>query len=183
MRTLAICLFLIFFSACTGKYLYEPNPIHVTSTTNKSKIRGEVLHILAVRGWEIDKDWEEFVEATKRKRRHTATVRVHYDRREVRIQYFSSQNIKYRYKNGKRYIHKIYNRWVQDLERDLRFALGSERKVKVYSEEITETAVDNTTKSYKSDVPGSRYIRKDSPNADSPLGANQGAIKEDERYY
>jgi hypothetical protein len=50
---------------------------------------------------------------------------VHYDGRQVQINYLNSSNLKYEVKDGQRYIHTNYPSWVQNLITDVnnRFAM------------------------------------------------------------
>ena len=87
----------------------------------------------AVRKAFFDKDWEvreiapghlqgKHTKSGKDKM-HVAVVDVRFDAKSVRIGYKDSQELNYNKESG--VIHKTYNRWVKNLEKNIRANLGS----------------------------------------------------------
>ena len=59
------------------------------------------------------------IDATLNLRSHVARIAIFHDLKQVRIEYVSSENLKYKEKNGKRYIHRNYLSWVKNLAGDI----------------------------------------------------------------
>jgi hypothetical protein len=73
------------------------------------------------RGWVIRPVGPDELEGHLRvRRRHVAVVSITYDRTQFSIRYKDSENLRY---DGTR-IHRNYNRWVLNLERDIRVAVS-----------------------------------------------------------
>lgn len=72
------------------------------------------------RGWLIDEITDKEVTLTLHARSHTARVRVPYTTENYSIIYVSSQNLKQR---GNK-IHNNYNRWVNNLDIEIRRELS-----------------------------------------------------------
>jgi hypothetical protein len=66
-------------------------------------------------GWRMDPVAPGKMRGTLHLRRHVIVVGISYDTKSFSINYESSENMNY--ENGQ--IHKNYNSWVQNLERDI----------------------------------------------------------------
>src|SRR5262245_5113114 len=73
---------------------------------------------LRARGWQIDARRPGAIDATIVARIHRASITVNYDADSYSIAYRSSENLDYA--NGK--IHRNYNRWIANLNRDIQQA-------------------------------------------------------------
>jgi subtilase family serine protease len=71
------------------------------------------------RGWVVSKDQNGQIDAVLNVRKHSAHVAIPYDDKEVRIKYVSSDNLDYQEKNGERYIHGNYVKWVRNMQADI----------------------------------------------------------------
>jgi len=71
-------------------------------------------------GWEMVDKGPGQIEGTLRLRRHVAVVAIPYDANGYTIEYQDSEVL--RYGNGK--IHRNYNRWVNNLSKDIKQRLG-----------------------------------------------------------
>jgi hypothetical protein len=107
--------------------MYKPDPIQVPAGKGAEAVKK------AVRKAFFDKDWEareigpghmqgKHTKAGKDKT-HVAVVDVHFDARSVRIGYKHSEELNYNKESG--VIHKTYNNWVRNLEKNIRANLGS----------------------------------------------------------
>ena len=79
---------------------------------------------LKERGWAVDKEQPGAIMATYTKPNkdvpggaHTATIGIEFDATTFSIKYVDSKNMMYDAAEGT--IHRNYNRWVANLERDL----------------------------------------------------------------
>jgi len=72
-------------------------------------------------GWQMKTVKPGNIVGTLNLRGHTAVVDVTYDTQTYNITYKDSTNLKY---NGER-IHKNYNGWIQNLDRDIRAQLST----------------------------------------------------------
>ena len=72
-------------------------------------------------GWRTEVESPGHVVASIALRTHTASVDIRYTTQRYSIQYRDSTNLGYDGTN----IHKNYNGWIQNLERDINFHLGA----------------------------------------------------------
>ena len=107
--------------------LYTPEPIQVPAGKGAEDVKK------AVRKAFFDKDWEvreiapghlqgKHTKSGKDKM-HVAVVDVRFDAKSVRIGYKDSQELNYNKESG--VIHKTYNGWIKNLEKNIRANLGS----------------------------------------------------------
>jgi hypothetical protein len=107
--------------------IYSPEPIPVPAGKSIEDVKKAVRKAL------FDKDWEARDIApghiqgkhtkTDKKSSYTAVVDVKFDTKTVRISYKDSENLNYDAKDQT--IHKTYNGWAKNLEREIRGALGA----------------------------------------------------------
>ncbi len=112
-------LIILFTSSCSPNRLYSPKPFAITKSTNQDKVKLAILEVLNKRKWKVKKELLEFIEAKRRDKQYNATIRIHFDRRQVRIRYFDSENLNYIFEDKVRKIHPKYNKWIKVLEKDL----------------------------------------------------------------
>lgn len=72
-------------------------------------------------GWRTEIEAPGHIVASIALRTHTASVDINYTKTNYSIQYRDSTNLGYDGTN----IHKNYNGWIQNLERDINFHLGA----------------------------------------------------------
>ena len=105
--------------------LNDPPPIQVPQGVSMAQLETVVMEALSARGWAISDHKPGEIDATYARREFSVTIAVHYDARQVQINYLDSSNLKYEVKDGQRYIHKNYASWIQNLVTDIdnRFAM------------------------------------------------------------
>lgn len=74
-------------------------------------------------GWEMATVQPGLIRGTLNLREHQAIVDIDYDGRGYSINYIDSENLQY--DEEKNAIHKSYNKWIQNLERQIRIESGS----------------------------------------------------------
>lgn len=111
---------MIFVAACELKMatLYDANkvPIPVELQDAPSDEISDIIIAAGIeRGWQMKKDGPGKLTATLLNRDHKAVVDILYTKTSYSILYDSSVNLRY---DGTR-IHRNYNRWVKNLEKDI----------------------------------------------------------------
>ncbi len=96
----------------------EESPIEGKHTLEH--IKGEIMAAGRVRGWRMKEIAPGHLEAIIYVRSHMAKVDIKFTNASYSILYKDSENLKY--KDGK--IHKAYNSWVNNLDRDIQVELG-----------------------------------------------------------
>ncbi|MCK7592375.1 hypothetical protein [Pseudomarimonas salicorniae] len=130
--TLRIALFLLLgllatpFSAMAAAELVDPDPLAVPAGVDGETVATEIKRALIGRGWVVTGEQPGRIDASLHLRAHVARVAISFDTESVRVNYVSSDNLDYREKKGRRYIHKNYLSWVNnvltDLSRNLQMA-------------------------------------------------------------
>ena len=107
--------------------LYTPAPIEVPAGKSMEEVKKAVRKALFDKGWHSRDIGPGHVEGkytkTSRGQSHTAVVEVKFDTKTVRINYKSSDNLDYDASGPT--IHKTYNGWAMNLERNIRGNLGA----------------------------------------------------------
>lgn len=91
--------------------------------TDQTDVEASILAALKLRRWDILDQQPGVITARHSKPNekegfvHSATIKVTYDANSFSIDYVDSENLMYREKSNT--IHRNYNRWVSNLERDL----------------------------------------------------------------
>lgn len=88
----------------------------VMGDLSKEQVRKTIITAAANRGWVISDTNEHELQATLNLRTHQAVVRIPYSEKSYSIVFVSAKNLDE--KNGK--IHPNYNRWVNNLNADIR---------------------------------------------------------------
>jgi hypothetical protein len=99
--------------------IVDPEPIAVPAGISASDVAKAIKVGIVRRGWVISKDENGQIDAVLNVRTHTARVAIPYDAKEVRIKYVSSEDLDYQEKNGQRYIHGNYVKWVRNMQADI----------------------------------------------------------------
>lgn len=117
---LFLSAFILAFSvSAQAAVLVNPDPVAVPAELNNKQIVTEIKRALVGRGWVVASEEPGTINATLNLRSHVARVAISYDAKQVHLAYVSSDNLKYKEKNGKRTIHKNYLSWVNNLMGDI----------------------------------------------------------------
>lgn len=85
---------------------------------SQDSVQKAIYSALKRRGWQLQSDNGWQIRASYNKQnRHIVNVKIHYTANSYQIEHASSQGMKYNPK--KNTIHRNYNRWVANLERDI----------------------------------------------------------------
>lgn len=96
----------------------EGSPVEGNLTMEQ--VKKEIMAAGRPRGWRMKEIAPGHLEAIIYVRAHMAKVDIKYNTKEYSIHYKDSDNLKY--KEGK--IHKAYNNWITNLDRDIQLELG-----------------------------------------------------------
>lgn len=103
--------------------VYNPEPIPV-GKANAEQVRKAIRQALSKRGWAAKDQGPGHVVGTLSVRKHMAKVDIRFDGKTVRIKYKDSEELNYKKDGDAELIHPNYNKWVQNLENDINFALS-----------------------------------------------------------
>lgn len=103
--------------------LVDPQPIPVPPNVSQAKVGQVIGSALDARNWRIVKHVPGEIDAVYNPRNFSVTIAVHYDRKQVQINYVTSSNLRYEVKNGVRYIHTNYASWIKNLVTDIQNGL------------------------------------------------------------
>jgi hypothetical protein len=99
--------------------LFDPPPVVVPAGVSEKDVIKQIKKAFVGRNWSIEKEEKGSIKATLYIRSHVARVSADYSKDEVTFTYLSSENLAYKEKKGKRYIHKNYLTWIQNVRNDL----------------------------------------------------------------
>ena len=107
--------------------LYKPEPIQVPAGKGAEAVKKAVRKAFSEKDWEVREVGPGHLQGKHTKSSgdtlHVAVVDVRFDTRSVRIGYKFSEELNYSKETG--VIHKTYNGWVKNLEKDIRVYLGN----------------------------------------------------------
>ena len=108
--------------------IYTPEPIQVPSGKSTEDVKKAVRKALFDKDWEIREIGPGHLQGKHTKsggkgKLHVAVLDVRFDSKSVRIGYKDSQELNYDKESG--VIHKTYNNWVRNLEKNIRANLGA----------------------------------------------------------
>lgn len=83
------------------------------------RIKGAINKALVRRGWQIQDIADKKIHAYLAKRGFRADIELTWEDGLIKISYLSSVGLNYKEKRGDRQIHKNYNGWISNLERDI----------------------------------------------------------------
>lgn len=127
----SVLLLALTLTACNTTTLQNVNSASygVASTAQQlslSQYETAIIRAGAERGWVFRRVGPGHLEGTIDVRnKHSATVDIFFDTQEFSIVYKDSDNLKY--DAAARTIHRNYNSWVSNLERDIRREVQLER--------------------------------------------------------
>ena len=108
--------------------IYTPEPIQVPAGKGAEDVKKAVRKALFDKDWEIREVGPGHLQGKHTKsggkgKLHVAVLDVRFDSKSVRIGYKDSQELNYDKESG--VIHKTYNNWVRNLEKNIRANLGA----------------------------------------------------------
>lgn len=108
--------------------IYTPEPIQVPAGKGTEDVKKAVRKALFDKDWEIREIGPGHLQGKHTKsggkgKLHVAVLDVRFDSKSVRIGYKDSQELNYDKESG--VIHKTYNNWVRNLEKNIRANLGA----------------------------------------------------------
>lgn len=118
-RMLIVSLSFVALAACTSAPLKPAAPVDVPPGLTQAQVKSSIIDALNGRGWTIDEIKDGSIGTTLHLRDHTATIRITFDRSQVRLAYVSSTNLNYANRRGSQTIHRNYNSWIMYLEQDI----------------------------------------------------------------
>lgn len=125
--TLASVLFVFATTACvnhaTGIYNVDRATYNATDALNSERAERAIRNAGSRLGWEMATVQPGLIRGTLNLREHQAIVDIDYDGRGYSINYIDSENLKY--DEEKNVIHKNYNNWIRNLERQIRIESGN----------------------------------------------------------
>ncbi|KUM39857.1 hypothetical protein [Pseudomonas sp. EpS/L25] len=118
LRRLSLVLGLLLLAACTQAPLVTPQEVFPTDRVeNAADVRNAIVEVLETRGWTVGSESPGMIVASILVRsRHQAWIDIPYSTKGYQIRYRDSAGLDY---DGER-IHRNYNRWVQQLDADIR---------------------------------------------------------------
>lgn len=99
--------------------LVDPPPIAVPANISTAKVEQIIGSALTARNWRIVKHVPGEIDAVYDPRDFSVTIAVHYGAKQIRINYVTSNNLRYEVKHGVRYIHTNYASWIKNLVTDI----------------------------------------------------------------
>ena len=107
--------------------MYKPEPILVPADKGPEAVKKAVRKAFFDKNWEAREIGPGHLQGKHTKsgkdKMHVAVVDVRFDAKSVRISYKDSQELNYNKESG--VIHKTYNNWIRNLEKNIRANLGS----------------------------------------------------------
>jgi hypothetical protein len=126
LKTIAITsILLLVFAGCRATSIYNVQnaPVTVKQGATMQSVFIAIKRGGYKRGWQVTKIKDGLAKAYIDVRgKHQATVMIKYDLKTYSITYESSNNLKYNSNDNT--IHKNYNSWVRNLDKDIQFELG-----------------------------------------------------------
>ena len=118
-RPLLLAPILLLLMASRTAPLVDPPPIPLPASISQDTVVHVIEQALSRYGWRIVKSVPGEIDAVYDPRDFSVTIAVHYDARQVQINYVTSENLKYKVRHGRPYIHTSYDRWVRNLATDI----------------------------------------------------------------
>lgn len=118
--TLAVAAAAFLLAACPTVPIYNVSDAPISTTSGKhlsaSQVRGAIITAGTALGWQVTDAGPGHLLGTLHLRNHTAVVDIPYSATKYSIVFKSAENLEAA--DGK--IHKNYNGWVQNLDRQIR---------------------------------------------------------------
>ena len=115
-------LALFLFVGCRSAAVYNVDNSSIEAKTSSAKVYKLIQRAGYSLGWEVTKIDEGLAKATIHLREHVAVVEISYDSDSFSIKYKDSTNLNYNAQDGT--IHKNYNGWIRNLEKQINLELS-----------------------------------------------------------
>lgn len=99
--------------------LNDPEPMVIPPELTDKQVVTEIKRALVGRGWVVTDEKPGQLDASLSLRSHIARIAIEHGGDKLQIRYVSSENLKYKEKNGERHIHKNYLSWINNLSGDI----------------------------------------------------------------
>lgn len=116
---IVIMSFLVPQAAMAARELVDPPAVTIPEAVEAAEAAKIIKTSLVTRGWTVEKESAGKIDAVLYLRSHVARVSLNYSDKDVKLVYVSSENLDYKEKKGKRYIHKNYLSWVNNVMQDI----------------------------------------------------------------
>lgn len=126
-RSLTLILCVTLGASLVGCHRIQPLrvPTFQVSTSDQAKLNEAIRQALLDRHWSIiARRADGFDAEYRRTPDQGAKIRVTHSGNKVTIQYLESSDLEYHVVDGVQEIHKRYNGWVANLERDIQVEVG-----------------------------------------------------------
>jgi hypothetical protein len=118
-RPLLLAPILLLLMASRIAPLVDPPPVPLPAGISQDAVVHAIGQALSVHGWRMVKSVPGEIDAVYDPREFSVTIAVHYDAREIQVNYVTSEKLLYKVKHGRPYIHASYARWIRNLITDL----------------------------------------------------------------
>ena len=118
-RPLLLAPFLLLLMASRTAPLVDPPPIPLPAGISPDTVVQVIGKALSIHGWRMVKSAPGEIDAVYDPREFSVTIAVHYDAREIQVNYVTSENLKYKVRHGRPYIHSNYANWMRNLVTDI----------------------------------------------------------------
>lgn len=117
IKKAVLALSLVFITACnTTAPIMNVDNTAVVGDLTKAEVRKAIITAGVSRGWVMSDTNDHELRGTLALRTHQAVVRIPYSAKSYSIVFESSVNLK----ENRGRIHRNYNRWVKNLDTDIR---------------------------------------------------------------
>ncbi|MFN4894401.1 MAG: hypothetical protein ACK5GN_14155 [Pseudomonadota bacterium] len=101
-------------------------PEFQVAVSDNKRVHEAIRNALVQRKWAIVKNEPNAIEATyTRGNEHSAHIRVTHTGKKIKIIHVDSHQLEYSQGGSGPIIHRWYNTWVSNLERDIQVAIGA----------------------------------------------------------
>ncbi|MDF7680457.1 hypothetical protein PT300_07570 [Enterobacteriaceae bacterium ESL0689] len=121
IKWFAITIIIGMLSACSRTAPVQQISTTVSAAHTQEQVKNAILKAGAQRDWIMTQVSPGVIKARYQSQNHVAEVRITYTATSYNINYDSSLNLQA--SNGK--VHKNYNRWVRNLDKDIRVNLST----------------------------------------------------------
>jgi len=104
-------------SACKSTPLYNVHKHRLDNPQSSKRVYAAIKKAGRHLGWKITRIKPGVARGKLYLRKHVAVVNIYYNSRSFSIRYVNSTNLKYNAQN--KTIHKNYNGWIHNLEREI----------------------------------------------------------------
>ncbi|RXK12563.1 hypothetical protein CP965_08260 [Halarcobacter mediterraneus] len=166
-----LLVFILILSGCKTAAIHNiDNTDYINDKkVNTKKVENAIVKAAMKRGWGTKKIKTGLIEAKNNVRgKHLVIVNINYNSKGYKISYKDSRNMKY--DAGSNTIHKNYNKWIGNLEKDINYELFQIGDVGPTSREVLNIKPkkkeenENYSKSNSSEINGKIiYLKRMTP--------------------